>query len=181
MIGGSLVGRSKKQSVAVSPAPALPTRAPRHPAAADRWLLSENGLGPVRIDERPEQIGVELGEPFLPIGKDAIPCVTADWAGAPEGVIVSMHGGKVRQVTIDGTSKVRSDLGIGVGDDASRVMELSRAVGREVRRDDRDRQMILVLPAGAPSPPKALLFVLGGDDRVLMIRAGFAYDMEPCG
>jgi hypothetical protein len=183
MVAGSVVGRrTKKPAVAAAPAAPAETRAPRHPAPPDKWLLSENGLGPVRIDERPEQVGVELGEPFLPVGKEAIPCVTADWPSEPEGVDVAMHGGKVSQVTLDASSKVRTDLGIGIGDDMSRVLDLSRAAGREVRRDERNRGMVLVLPAGAASPPKALMFLVDGNNRVFMIRAGFAYDIEraPC-
>jgi hypothetical protein len=188
MIGGKVFSRKPAPPVQVAatsaPAHAQPERAPRHSAPANQWTLSDEGLGPVRIGETPERIGTDLREAFLPVGKDAIACVTADWPSQPEGVTVSMSGGKVEQVTLGPDSKVRTDLGIGIGDDREDLIQRAKAAGREVRGESdgpRHTNYVLVLSSSPSDPPKALAF-WAHDGKVHLIRAGFAYeiDREPC-
>lgn len=152
-----------------------PTRAPvpdPHPNPPDRWRLTEDGLGPIRIGATPQHVQEELGDYFHAVNDDAGPINYAEWPGAPVGVRVCIHGGVVQQIVVDKPG-VRTDQGAVVGDTAEQVIAAYN--GKISATMDSDHRVITATDHEPADAPRGLAFMLNWDKRVLVIRAGPAW------
>jgi len=100
--------------------------APSAAPAAESWVLTGEGIGPLRI-------GMTLAEITAAAGPDSDPegvggpepeaCDQFRPERAPEGVIVMVEQGRLTRISLDEGARVATDRGIRVGDPAGRVRE----------------------------------------------------------
>lgn len=124
-------GEPVSDNRAEPPTAARPSSAQRNetaPAApaADTWVLTSEGLGPLRI-------GMTLAEITAAAGPDSDPegvggpepesCDQFRPERAPEGVIVMVEEGRLTRISLDEGATVATDRGIRVGDPARRVRD----------------------------------------------------------
>jgi hypothetical protein len=99
------------------------------PAApeAEAWVLTSEGLGPLRIGMTLAEITAAAGpdsDPDAVGGPEPESCDQFRPARAPAGVIVMVEEGRLTRISLDEGSQVATDRGIRVGDPARRVREI---------------------------------------------------------
>jgi hypothetical protein len=143
-------------------------------AQPTRWLITPEGLGPVRIGmTRPQvsaALGVRLrGEPI----DDASRCIEMGASRLP-GVTFMFEGGRLTRISIHDAARVTTPRGIGLGATAAQVRRAyprglrsepheyrapparyltywTRPSARGVRFETDERQRVTVIHAGAAS------------------------------
>lgn len=98
--------------------------APASAPAAEAWVLTSDGLGPLRIGMTIAEITAAAGpdsEPNAPGGMEPESCDQFRPARAPAGVIVMVEQGRLTRISLDEGSRLATDRGIRVGDTAGRV------------------------------------------------------------
>ena len=128
-------------SVAAAPAPA--DSAP----SADRWQLSERGIGPIRV-------GMTVGEAAaaLPGGgthPETQECAYVGLSGLPEGVSLMTEGGRIVRVDVDDSSSVATARGARVGWTEAQVLALYPGARVQPHKYE-DGHYLVVIP-GAPA------------------------------
>ena len=129
-------------SVAAAPA-ASTDSAP----SADRWQLSESGIGPIRV-------GMTVGEAAaaLPGGgthPETQECAYVGLSGLPEGVSLMTEGGRIVRVDVDDSSSVATARGARVGWTEAQV--LGAYPGARVQPHKYEEGHYVVVIPGAPA------------------------------
>jgi hypothetical protein len=91
---------------------------------AETWVLTSEGLGPLRIGMTLAEITAAAGpdsEPDAVGGPEPESCDQFRPARAPTGVIVMVQEGRLTRISLDEGARVATDRGLRVGDPASRV------------------------------------------------------------
>lgn len=121
--GNGSENQSAAAATAAAPAPAAPVPAAAEPAA---WVLTSEGLGPLRIGMTLAEIAAAAGadsDPAAIGGPDPEACDQFRPARAPEDVLVMVEQGRLTRVSLVRDSALKTDRGIG-----------TRAAAAEVRR-----------------------------------------------
>jgi hypothetical protein len=92
------------------------------PAApvAGAYVLTSDGLGPVRIGMMVPQLATVWGG-LRAQPADVMACQILEFADAPPGVKIFLNGGEVRHIILDRFSTLKTDRGFGPGDEGSAV------------------------------------------------------------
>src|SRR5687768_7696504 len=114
-----------------SPTPAGSTSenkaGPAASPAAETWVLTSEGMGPLRIGMTLAEITAAAGpdsDPDAVGGPEPESCDQFRPARAPAGVIVMVENGRLTRISLDEGSPVATDRGIRVGDPARRLREI---------------------------------------------------------
>lgn len=98
--------------------------APAATPAAESWVLTSEGLGPLRVGMTLDEIAAAAGPDSDPDGVGGPGPESCDQfrpARAPEGVIVMVEEGRLTRISLDEGSRLATDRGIRIGDAAERV------------------------------------------------------------
>ncbi len=140
-------------------------------AAQSSWVLTPEGLGPVRIGMTRAQVARVLKTPLrgAAIESDDI-CVEKDARGLP-GVAFMFEDKRLTRVSVFKPSKIRTGTGIRVG---STDAQVKRAYGARLATE-KSRYMLpparLLIRWTAPNE-QGLAFETGEDRRVYTMRGG---------
>ena len=121
---------SDNRTEAPSPTPAGSTSenkaAPVASPTTETWVLTSEGIGPLRIGMALAEITAAAGPDSDPAGVGGPEPESCDQfrpARAPKGVIVMVEQGRLTRISLDEGARVATDRGIRVGDPASRVRQ----------------------------------------------------------
>ncbi|HEY0326452.1 MAG TPA: hypothetical protein VGC46_10845 [Allosphingosinicella sp.] len=98
--------------------------APAHSDAPETWVLTSEGLGPLRIGMTLAEIAAAAGpdsDPEAVGGPEPESCDQFRPERAPDGVIVMVQDGRLTRISLGEGSRIATDRGIRVGDPAARV------------------------------------------------------------
>jgi hypothetical protein len=132
---------------AADPVKAPPTAAADSARSADRWQLSETGIGPVRVGMTAAEAAAAL--PGGIAHPETQECAYVGLSGLPEGVSLMTEGGRVVRVDVDDSSAVATTRGARVGWTEARVLALYP--GARVQPHKYEDGHYLVAIPGAPA------------------------------
>ena len=98
--------------------------APARSEAPETWVLTSEGLGPLRIGMTLAEITAAAGpdsDPEAVGGPEPESCDQFRPERAPDGVIVMVQDGRLTRISLGEGSRIATDRGIRVGDPAARV------------------------------------------------------------
>src|SRR5690349_15936129 len=112
------------EDIAASKAPVAPPAAEPAPTPAAGDVLTAEGWGALKIGMTKEEVTTALGPDANPNavgGPDEEACNEYRPQRAPEGLFVMLEKGKVTRISLTAPSTLKTDKGIGIGDEAAAV------------------------------------------------------------
>ncbi len=140
--------------------------------------LTAFGWGPLRVGMTVDEVIAAAGEDANPEavgGPDPATCDEFRPARAPAGLLVMIENGRLSRVSIGSGSPLRTDRGLGIGDDAAAVRE---AYGEEVESTPHayvaapgEYLTVLATEAGADDI-RGIVYEIGPEGRISRIHSG---------
>jgi hypothetical protein len=133
---------------------------------SDELVVTETGIGPIRIGMTVEEGSAALGAELAPLGPVDPVCRHVKVAAWPEGTSMMVTEGTIARVDVNSPS-IRTAAGARVGDTEERIRSLYPAGVEEKPHEYTDGNYLIV----TPSPGGQIIFETDGT-TVVRYRAG---------
>lgn len=141
--------------------------------------LAPEGWGPLRIGMTRAQITAAAGDDANPDavgGPDPEACDQYRPTGAPEGMLLMVENDTLTRISLMRESRVRTDRGLGLGEDAAAVLAAYGTSAESSPHKYRDAPSAYITawttPPGGASPARGIVYEIHDDGRVALIHAG---------
>jgi hypothetical protein len=149
---------------------------PADPSPASRWVVTEQGIGPITVDQSADSAEARLGA-YFKVVRDVRGCSWAVWPTAPVGVTVLIDGNHVVGVMVD-SGEVETSAHMKIGSSEAEVWRAYYPPNDSiaaVRRDPRKHDM-LITPINGQATYEMVFTIVNG--AVVSYRAGNLGEMR---